>query len=89
MFPSREQQSAAQKVLEGRHAVLEAITALRHELEVGPDEEWKNDPLARFLDAFGELLGVIENNYANTGRQVPADPWVVGADAPGGARSSE
>ena len=48
------------------------------------EEEWGNDTLARFLDAFGELLGAIENSYVNTGRAVPADPWVLVADAFGG-----
>lgn len=89
VFPPREQHSGAQKALEGRHAVLEAIAALRHELELGPDEEWENDTLERFLDAFGVLLGVIENSYVNTGREVPIDPWILVADALRGARYYE
>lgn len=73
----------------GRDAVVAVLEELRRELEAGPQEEWENDTLDRFLEAFGELLAVIENSYVNTGREVPSDPWVLVADALRGARYYE
>jgi len=74
--------------LEGRDAVVEVVEELRRELGADP-EEWENDTLDRFLEAFGELLAVIESSYVTTGREVPKDPWILVADALRGARFYE
>lgn len=73
--------------MNGRDRVVEIVEQLQAELEAG--EEWENDTLARFLDGFGALLGSIENAYLNTGREIPADPWVLVGEALLGARNYE
>lgn len=88
IFPL-EPPSAALATLEGRDALVEIVRELQRELEAGSDERWENDTLERFLDAFGELLAVIEHSYVNTGREVPTDPWVLVGDALRGARYYE
>jgi len=50
---------------------------------------WENTELPDFLEALCSLLMSIENSYANTGRPIPDDPWVVIADAIKGARYYE
>jgi hypothetical protein len=81
--------SAVPPSLAGRSAVIDVVEGLRRELEIGAHQEWENDTLERFLDAFGELLGVIETSYVTGDREVPADPWVLVADALRGARYYE
>jgi hypothetical protein len=76
-------------VLDGRDAVVEVVEELQRELRAGPEDAWENDTLERFLDGFGELLGVIERSYSSTGRDVPTNPWVLVADALRGARHYE
>ena len=56
---------------------------------VDAGQEWENDSLPGFLEAFGALLGSIDQAYLNTGRPVPEDPWVLLADALAGARHYE
>jgi hypothetical protein len=88
-IPDVQQGSAALAPLEGRDAVVEAVRELRRELAAGPEDAWENDTLERFLDGFGELLGVIERSYTSTARDVPTNPWVLVADALRGARHYE
>jgi hypothetical protein len=73
--------------LSGRDQVLEALDELQSELAAG--DTWENDTLPRFLDALAALLGSIENDYVNTGRPIPADPWELMAAAVRGARAYE
>lgn len=75
--------------LQGRAAVVEVVEELRRELIDGAVEPWHNDTLERFFDAFGALLGVIENPHVNTGHDVPSDPWVRVAYVLRGARYYE
>lgn len=75
--------------LAGRAHVLRAVDELGQELAAGTPARWENPTLERFLDAFGALLGVIEQSYTNAGRPVPLDPWVLVADALRGAREYE
>jgi len=72
---------------EQRTLVLEALEKLTRELRSGA--EWENDTLERFLEGLHALLGSIENSYLNEGDDIPADPWVVMADALLGARFYE
>jgi hypothetical protein len=73
--------------LAGREQVLQVLEEIQSELVSGA--EWENNTLERFLDAFAALLGSMENSYANTGRPVPDDPWVIVAEAFRGARQYE
>lgn len=50
---------------------------------------WENTELPDYLEALCVLLMSIENSYANTGRPIPEDPWIVIADAIKGARYYE
>lgn len=74
-------------VLAGRDRVVNLLNDLVEELESGAD--WENNSLVRYLEAFGALLGSIENAYANQGRTIPTSPWTVIADALRGARHYE
>ena len=71
----------------GRDVALAAIQELLD--EVGAQDDWENDTLARYLEALHALLGSIENAYTNIGRSVPDNPWQVMADALLGARYYE
>ncbi|WP_460627056.1 DUF7660 family protein [Intrasporangium mesophilum] len=50
---------------------------------------WENTELPAYLEALCALLESIENSYANNGRPLPDDPWIVMADAIKGARFYE
>lgn len=65
------------------------VEALRRELDTRPEAEWENATLPSYFEAFGALLGVVENSYVNTGQEVPTDPWTLVARALRGARHDE
>ena len=75
--------------LAGRERVLEVVDGLRRELADGSAESWENDTLERFLEAFGELLAVVERTDASFGRPGPLDPWDLVAETFRGARFYE
>lgn len=75
-------------VLAGRDQVLEALDLVRADLARGADD-WEHAGLDGFLDAFGALLGSIENVYVNNGEPLPDSPWVLVARALEGARYYE
>jgi len=52
-------------------------------------ESWENTTVPSYLEALCALLMSIEHAYANTDRPIPADPWIVVADALNGARFHE
>lgn len=72
----------------GRKLVLGQLGILQRELDADPSS-WENPTLGRYLEAFGALLGCIENAYRNTGRVVPESAWQICADALAGAKSYE
>lgn len=73
--------------LAGREELLGAINELLTQIDRG--DEWENDDLESFLEAFWALLGSIENAYSNTGRSMPESPWTLVAEAIRGARFYE
>lgn len=74
--------------LVGREIVLGQLAILQRELGADPDS-WENPTLGRYVEAFGALLGCIENSYRNTGRVVPDSVWQICADALAGAKYYE
>lgn len=75
------------RLTEGRDGLVEEVERLQSELAAGV--QWENGTLSRFLEAFSASLGSIENDYLNTGRPVPEDPWVLVAAALASARYYE
>ncbi|MGN8246136.1 DUF7660 family protein [Cellulomonas soli] len=73
--------------LRGRERLLVALDEMQTELASGA--RWENDTLARYLEALSALVGSIENDYANTGRDLPSNPWDIITDALRGARYYE
>lgn len=73
--------------LAGRNATISVVDQLLAELR--SDNDWENPTLDRYLEAFGALLGSIENHYMNTGQQMPDDPWAIVAEVLRGARYYE
>ena len=73
--------------LVGRDAVVNIVCELCTELDGGI--QWENDSLPAYLEAFGALLGSIENAYINSGQPVPEDPWELIGRALKGARDYE
>ncbi|RNL80958.1 hypothetical protein EFL95_00805 [Nocardioides marmorisolisilvae] len=53
---------------------------VRADLARGADG-WEHEGLDGFLEAFGALLGSIENVYVNNGDPLPDSPWVLVAQA--------
>jgi len=78
-----------EQVLSGREEVEDALLGLLQELRDGAGEDWENPTLERYLEAFGALLGGIENVYINTGKPLPESPWTLVARALLGARYYE
>jgi hypothetical protein len=61
----------------GRDGLVAILEQLAVEVRSGRAEEWENNTLSSFLEAFAAWLKVFEQAYANTGRPIPADPWEV------------
>ena len=87
LFGRRVVDPGATEAAGGRAYAISVLSELVAELSGECD--WENDTLVRYLDAFGALLGSIDNSYKNAGREVPSDPWVILADALRGARYYE
>lgn len=75
--------------LAGRERVLEVVDVLRRELADGSAESWENDTLERFLEAFGELLAVVERADGISRRPGPLSSWDLIAETFRGARFYE
>jgi hypothetical protein len=73
---------------QGRKFVTAALWDLVADFE-SRSETWENTTVPDYLEALCALLMSIEHSYANNGRDLPTDPWIVMADALKGARFYE
>jgi hypothetical protein len=73
---------------QNRKLVTAAAWELAADFEKNSDR-WENTTVPDYLYALCLLLTRIEHAYANNDKAIPADPWVVIADALKGARYYE
>jgi hypothetical protein len=66
---------------DGRSDVIAVLQELASQWSDGPPAAWENATVPQYLDAMAAWLADCEGFYEGAGSAMPADGWVILADA--------